>query len=72
MPGAGQFPITIVDGSTYSDRAGQSGRYSINGAQITFRSGSLRGQFSRILGPGKFGLSTDQNRMFYGVCNLKP
>jgi hypothetical protein len=71
MPSAGQFPITIVDGSTYTDRAGQSGRYGVNGTQVTFESGSLRGQFSRILGPGKFGLSTDQNRMFYGVCNLK-
>lgn len=71
MPGAGQFPITIVDGSTYSDRAGQSGRYSVNGAQITFETGSLRGQFSRILGSGKFGLSSRQNSSFYGVCNLK-
>lgn len=71
MPGAGQFPINIVDGSTYSDRAGKSGQYSVNGDQITFASGSLRGQFSRILGPGKFGLSSDSNRNFYGVCNLK-
>ncbi|MCM2256455.1 MAG: hypothetical protein NDJ94_12380 [Vicinamibacteria bacterium] len=67
----GQFPITIVDGATYSDRGGQSGRYRIDGQQITFESGSLKGTFSRVLGPGKFGLSTRQNSSFYGVCNLK-
>lgn len=71
MPGAGQFPITIADADTYSDRGGQSGRYRVDGDQITFESGSLRGTFSRILGPGKFGLSLDQNSSFYGVCNLK-
>jgi hypothetical protein len=71
MPGAGQFPITIADAGTYSDRGGQSGRYRVDGDQITFESGSLRGTFSRILGPGKFGLSQDQNSSFYGVCNLK-
>jgi hypothetical protein len=71
MPGAGQFPITIVDGSTYSDRGGKSGRYRLQGQQLLFESGSLRGTFSRILGPGKFGLSLDQNSSFYGVCNLK-
>ncbi|MCL4819237.1 MAG: hypothetical protein KJ067_08850 [Vicinamibacteria bacterium] len=71
MPGAGQFPITIVDGATYSDRGGKSGRYRVAGDQITFESGSLRGTFSRILSPGKFGLSLDQNSSFYGVCNLK-
>lgn len=64
----GQFPITIVDRSTYSDRGGQSGRYRVAGDQITFESGSLQGTFSRILGPGKFGLSTHQNSSFYGVC----
>ncbi len=71
MPGAGQFPITIVDGSTYSDRGGKSGRYRLQGQQLLFESGSLRGTFSRILGPGKFGLSLDQNSSFHGVCNLK-
>ncbi len=71
MPGAGQFPVTIVDGRTYSDRGGQSGRYRVAGDQVTFESGSLRGTYSRILGPGKFGLSLDQNSSFYGVCNLK-
>lgn len=67
----GQFPITIVDGSTYSDRGGQSGRYRVDGDRITFESGSLRGTFSRILGAGKFGLSTSQTTSFYGICNLK-
>ena len=66
----GQFPITIGNG-TYTDRSGKSGRFTIQGDRITFTSGSLAGQFTRILGPGKFGLSTSPNGMFYGVCDLK-
>ena len=65
----GQFPITIGRG-TYTDRAGKSGTFSVTGDRITFGSGSLAGQYSRILGPGKFGLSSSFNGMFYGVCNL--
>ncbi len=71
MPGAGQFPIVILDASTYQDRAGDTGRYRLEGDRLSFDSGSLEGQYSKRLGPAKFGLSTDQDRMFYGVCNLK-
>lgn len=69
--GGGTFPITILSGSQYSDRAGQSGAYAVQGNKVTFTSGSLAGQYSEILGPGKFGLSTKFNGMFYGVCNLR-
>jgi hypothetical protein len=71
-PGAGTFPITIKDGSTYIDRAGSSGRYSFDSAsgRITFSSGSLAGQYSELLKPGKFGLSSAPTRQFYVVCNL--
>ena len=70
MSGAGgQFPITIGNGS-YTDRSGKTGRFTVKGDRITFASGSLAGQFSQILGPDKFGLSTSPNGMFYGVCNL--
>ena len=67
----GQFPITIKSSSRYSDRAGKEGSYSISGKVITFSSGSLKGQYSEIRSPTKFGLSTNYNGMFYGICNLK-
>lgn len=67
----GQFPIAINNGS-YTDRGGNSGSYSVDGKNVTFKSGSLMGQYSEVLGPGKFGLSTKFNGMFYGVCDLKP
>lgn len=65
----GMFRITIKNGSQYVDRAGATGTYAVQGKRVTFNSGSLRGQHSEILGPGKFGLSTTFNGMFYGVCN---
>lgn len=72
-PGAGTFPITIEDDATYVDRAGDSGRYRYDSADglITFGSGSLKGQYSKLLKPGKFGLSSEPTRQFYVVCNLK-
>jgi hypothetical protein len=38
---------------------------------ITFTTGSLAGQYSKLLGAGKFGLSSKKTTMFYTVCNLK-
>jgi hypothetical protein len=72
-PGAGTFPIRIEDGSSYVDRAGARGsyRYDAGSGEITFDSGSLRDQYSKLLGPGKFGLSSGPTRQFYVVCNLK-
>lgn len=71
--GAGQFAITIAGGGSYSDRAGKPGRYRLDAAtgNISFDSGSLAGQHSKLLGPGKFGLSSAPTKMYYAVCNLK-
>ncbi len=69
--GAGYFDVHIIDGSTYADRAGKRGSYSLAGDRIEFQSGSLADYYSRILGPAKFGLSTEEVRTFYVVCNLK-
>jgi hypothetical protein len=38
---------------------------------ITFGSGSLAGQHSKLLKPGKFGLASSPTKQFYTVCNLK-
>jgi hypothetical protein len=72
-PGAGFFRIELRDGSTYVDRAGKSGSYSFDAAsgRIAFSSGSLEGQFSKLLKPGKFGLASSPTGQFYTVCNLK-
>lgn len=72
-PGAGFFRIEIRDGSQYVDRAGKSGSYSFDAAsgRITFSSGSLSGQHSKLLKPGKFGLASSPTGQFYTVCNLK-
>jgi hypothetical protein len=71
-PGAGTFPIVIRDGGRYSDRAGKSGEFALQaGNEIVFRSGSLAGNYSRVLGAGKFGLSSAKGKSFYTVCNLK-
>ena len=70
--GAGTFPITIRDGSRYSDRAGKPGEFALQGnGDLVFKSGSLAGNYSRVLGPGKFGLSSAKGRSFYTVCNRK-
>ena len=69
--GAGYFDVQILDGSTYADRAGKRGSYHLAGDRIEFQSGSLADYYSRILGAGKFGLSTEDVRTFYVVCNLK-
>jgi hypothetical protein len=69
--GAGHFDVQILDDSTYADRAGKRGSYSLAGDRIEFESGSLADYYSRILGPAKFGLSTEEVRTFYVVCNLK-
>lgn len=70
---AGSFPIVIHEGGTYADRAGQTGRFSFDSASavITFSSGSLAGQYSKRLGPGKFGLSSVAAKNFSVVCNLR-
>jgi len=54
-------------------RRGTRGNYSFDTAtsMISFSSGSLLGYNSKLLGPGKFGLSEDSTTMFYTVCNLK-
>jgi hypothetical protein len=67
---AGQFPVTIK-GSTYTDRAGKTGSFTQQGDRLVFASGSLQGQFSKVLGRSKFGLSSSPTGSFYGVCNLK-
>ncbi len=70
--GAGTFPITVRDGGRYTDRAGKSGDFKLQGnKEIVFKSGSLAGQYSELLGPGKFGLSSARGKSFYTVCNLK-
>jgi hypothetical protein len=73
VPGAGFFRIEIRDGSEYVDRAGKSGSYSFDAAsgRITFSSGSLAGQYSKLLKPGKFGLASSPTGQFYTVCNLR-
>lgn len=68
---AGSFPIEIVDGSSYVDRAGTRGSYSLDGDGIDFASGSLTGYYARVLGNGKFGLSSKAARSFSVVCNRK-
>ncbi len=70
---AGSFPIVIKAGGTYVDRAGKSGRFSLDAASaiVTFSSGSLAGQHSKVLGPGKFGLSSVAAKNFSVVCNLR-
>jgi hypothetical protein len=72
-PGAGFFRIEIRDDSEYVDRAGQTGSYSFDTTTgiITFGSGSLAGQHSKLLKPGKFGLASSPTKQFYTVCNLK-
>ena len=68
----GSFKITLKDGGTYSDRAGTNGRYAVDAAgKVNFSSGSLKGQNSKVLGRGKFGLSSDSASFFATVCNLK-
>jgi hypothetical protein len=70
-PGAGTFPITI-QGDKYTDRAGKSGTFKMqDGGVLVFGSGSLAGNYSRKLGPAKFGLSSAKGKSFYTVCNLK-
>jgi hypothetical protein len=69
--GAGQLPLRIVDGTSYLDRAGSAGHYSLRGDRIQFASGSLAGYYARVLGQGKFGLSSGEVRTFYVVCNRK-
>lgn len=68
--GAGHFDIHIVDGSTYADRAGKRGSYTLVGDRIEFQSGSLADYHSRLLGDGKFGLASEPVQTFYVVCNL--
>lgn len=68
---AGTFPVEIVDGSSYVDRAGTRGSYSLDGDGIDFASGSLTGYYARVLGNGKFGLSSKAARSFSVVCNRK-
>lgn len=72
-PGAGFFRIEIRDGSQYTDRAGKTGSYSFDAAsgRITFSSGSLAGQYSKLLKPGKFGLASSPTGQYYTVCNLR-
>lgn len=69
---AGTYKIAIKRRTKYEDRASDSGKYSYNAATkvINFISGSLAGQYSELLGPGKFGLSAQKTTMFYTVCNL--
>lgn len=70
--GAGTFPIVIGEGSRYSDRAGKSGTFELQpNGDLVFKSGSLAGQYSRVLGAGKFGLSSQKGKSFYTVCNRK-
>lgn len=70
--GAGSFRIVIQEGGRYADRAGQSGEFALlDGGEIGFSSGSLAGQYSKRLGPRKFGLASARGRSFYTVCNLK-
>ena len=70
--GAGSFRIVIQEGGRYADRAGQPGEFSLaDGGEITFSSGSLAGQYSKQLGPRKFGLASARGKSFYTVCNLK-
>ncbi len=69
----GSFGIGLDEGGSYVDRAGASGRYAVDAAsgRIQFSSGSLKGQHSKVLGPGKFGLSSSSSNFFSTVCNLK-
>ena len=70
--GAGTFPIVIKDGSRYTDRAGKAGEFALQpNGELVFKSGSLAGQYSRVMGAGKFGLSSAKGKSFYTVCNRK-
>ena len=70
--GAGTFPIVIRAGGKYTDRAGKSGEFTLqDDKSIVFKSGSLAGNYSKLLGPGKFGLSSAKGKSFYTVCNSK-
>jgi hypothetical protein len=66
----GMYRITVRNASQYVDRAGTVGTYSVAGSRINFMSGSMAGQFSEVLGPGKFGVADKPTRTFYVVCNL--
>lgn len=70
---AGTFPIEVIDGNRYRDRAGTVGEYAYDAAtsRITWTSGSLAGQYGRKLKPGKFGLSSAPARTLYVVCNRR-
>lgn len=70
---AGFFPIRIVDSRAYEDRAGHAGSYQLDApsGRISFGSGSLQAFHSKLLGPGKFGLSADSSSFFATVCNFK-
>lgn len=70
--GAGTFPITIREGGRYGDRAGKSGEFTLQAnKELVFKSGSLAGQYSQMLGAEKFGLSSGKGKGFYTVCNRK-
>ena len=70
--GAGSFTVSVQAAGTYRDRAGATGRYRLkDGKEIRFESGSLSGQYSELLAPGKFGLASSQRKSFNTICNLK-
>ena len=70
--GAGSFKVIIREGGVYLDQAGNNGKFSMkNDKEIAFESGSLEGQYSEFLAPGKFGLASVKGKGFNTVCNLK-
>jgi hypothetical protein len=65
--------VNIRDASNYTDKKGVAGTYSFDAASkvITFKSGPQAGSYSKLMEPGKIGISSQQTTMFNVVCNLK-
>ncbi len=70
---AGTFKLTISSSTQYANSSGKTGRYGIDGStgKIVFQSGPFEGQFGKKLGPGKFGISSDEDGFFATTCNLE-
>lgn len=70
--GAGIFRIGIAADGSYTDRAGDSGRYRLNAdGTLGFDSGSLRGYYGRTLPGGRFGLGSRPDSILATVCDRK-
>jgi hypothetical protein len=69
---AGTLRLIIKDGSRYADRGGTTGSYTFEtktGA-IVFTSGAWAGNYGRLLGPRKIGISSRPGGFSSTVCDL--